>query len=314
MANETLDFCPWSPYTLPSYTLKPVPRLLPWLSDFHLSLVLPIAAYWFMSLIFYYIDKKDYFSQYRLHTPEEFKQRNRVTAREVLRSVLLQQAIQTALGLFIGYVTVAGDFYGKEEYDVAIWAGRVHQAKDAVPWALAFVGVDAKTLGYQLEMYTASIQRPTAEGKPLAFITSMVDRYLNHGPTYGFTAWELLAAKVIHWILEPAARFGIAIFFSDSWQYFWHRAMHSNKWMYRMSSLLLFLRISHLQNLLSLTMNIRKGNIHAHHHKIYIPYAFGAFYNTLTEAFLLDTIGTTLSLMLSGLTIRQAMCFGYEVP
>lgn len=52
-----------------------------------------------------------------------------------------------------------------------------------------------------------------------------------------------------------------------------------------------------------------KGNVHAHHHKIYVPYAFGAFYNTLAEAFVLDTIGTTVSLMLSGLTIRQTMCF-----
>ena len=49
--------------------------------------------------------------------------------------------------------------------------------------------------------------------------------------------------------------------------------------------------------------------MHAHHHRIYVPYAFGAFYNTLSEAFLLDTIGTTLSLTLSGLTIRQSMCF-----
>lgn len=53
----------------------------------------------------------------------------------------------------------------------------------------------------------------------------------------------------------------------------------------------------------------KKGNVHAHHHKIYVPYAFGAFYNTLAEAFVLDTIGTTVSLMLSGLTIRQTMCF-----
>ena len=49
--------------------------------------------------------------------------------------------------------------------------------------------------------------------------------------------------------------------------------------------------------------------MHAHHHKIYVPYAFGAFYNTLSEAFLLDTIGTTLSLMVSGLSTRQAMWF-----
>ena len=49
--------------------------------------------------------------------------------------------------------------------------------------------------------------------------------------------------------------------------------------------------------------------MHAHHHRLYVPYAFGAFYNTLSEAFIVDTIGTTLSLMLSGLTIRQAMWF-----
>ncbi|KAL8668793.1 MAG: hypothetical protein Q9168_006586, partial [Polycauliona sp. 1 TL-2023] len=52
------------------------------------------------------------------------------------------------------------------------------------------------------------------------------------------------------------------------------------------------------------------GNIHAHHHQIHVPYAFGAFYNTLAEAFIVDTIGTTLSLTLSGLTIRQTMFFG----
>lgn len=49
--------------------------------------------------------------------------------------------------------------------------------------------------------------------------------------------------------------------------------------------------------------------MHSYHHKIYVPYAFGAFYNTLAEAFLLDTIGTTLSLALAGLTTRQATVF-----
>lgn len=50
--------------------------------------------------------------------------------------------------------------------------------------------------------------------------------------------------------------------------------------------------------------------MHSYHHQMYVPYAFGAFYNTLAEAFLLDTVGTTLSLALSGLSIRQSMCFG----
>ena len=234
MANETTDLDQTPLYTLPSYTLTPVLRLVPWFSDFHLSLALPVAAYWFMSFIFWYIDKKDYFSQYRLHTPEEFKQRNRVTVGEVLRSVLLQQAIQTALGIFLGYVTEAGDFRGREEHDIAVWAGRVHRARDAVPWILAAVGIDAQTLGHQLQLYTSSIKPAIATEKPLVIIGSIMHPYLGQGSTYGFTAWEIYAAKVVYWILEPAARFGAAIFFSDSWQYFWHRAMHTNKWMYRM--------------------------------------------------------------------------------
>lgn len=49
--------------------------------------------------------------------------------------------------------------------------------------------------------------------------------------------------------------------------------------------------------------------MHSYHHRIYVPYAFGAFYNTLAEAFLLDTVGTTLSLALAGLTTRQATVF-----
>lgn len=230
MANQTVEF-----QILPSYTLKPVPRLLPWISDFHLSLLLPVAAYWFMSFIFWYIDRRDWFSRYRIHTPEEFKQRNRVTVGEVLRSVLFQQAIQTALGLGIGYLTAAGDYHGREEYDIAVWAGRVHRARDAVPWILTVLGTDAKSLSYHFQSYTSSFGTPV---KPLALLNSFVYPHFGDGLTYGFASWEIWIAKVIYWVLEPAARFGIAIFFSDSWQYFWHRAMHSNKWMYRTSFLL----------------------------------------------------------------------------
>ncbi|KAL8640293.1 MAG: hypothetical protein Q9228_002776 [Teloschistes exilis] len=217
----------------PSYTLKPVPRILPWLSDFHLSLVLPVAAYWFMSLVFFFIDKKDYFSQYRLHTPEEFKQRNRVTVAEVLRSVLFQQAIQTALGLFLGWAMDAGDFYGRDDYDVAVWAARVRKGRYALPWVFALVGIDATTLGRQLQIHTTSLGDSGSAKMAVSLVESILHPHLGDGLTYGFAPWEICVAKLIYWFLEPAARFGIAVMFSDSWQYFWHRAMHSNKWMYR---------------------------------------------------------------------------------
>lgn len=310
MDNQTVTLPP-----LPSYTLKPVPRLVPWLSDFHLSLALPVLAYWFMSLTFHLISTYNLFSKYRLHTPEEFKTRNRVTAGEVLRSVILQQTIQTALGLWLGYALEAGDYCGKEEYDIAVWARRVHQAGDAVPYILAVVGIDSRTLGHNLQHYAQSFSTTASAEKPMAIVNLVMTPHIGQqGWTGGYTAWEIYAAKTLYWVLEPAARFGIAIFFSDSWQYFWHRAMHSNKWMFRMFFPPPHLLLSQhqyppLSRKRNLSTCIHTGNMHAHHHKIYVPYAFGAFYNTLSEAFLLDTIGTTLSLMLSGLTIRQTMCF-----
>lgn len=230
MANQTIELP-----RLPPYTLRPVQPLIPGISDFHLSLLLPVAAYWFMSLIFWYIDKKDYFSQYRLHTPEEFKQRNRVSAIEVLRSVLLQQTIQTALGLSIGYLTEPGDLYGREDYDIALWASKIHHAQSAIPWILAAVGLDTNTLGQKLHAFTTSINSPPRfASKPTTAATNLVLTALfEQDSTTGFAGWEVWVARTIYWVLEPAARFGIAVFFSDSWQYFWHRAMHSNKWMYR---------------------------------------------------------------------------------
>lgn len=233
MVNQTFAH-PHLPQ-LPSYTLKPLSPLLPWLSDFHLSLLLPVAAYWCMSLIFWYIDKQDLWSQYRLHTPDEFKSRNRVTKTEVLRSVILQQAIQTALGLLIGYLTSPGDFHGSEEYDIALWAGRVHHARGYIPWILAPIGIDATRLGQNIQTFAMSLNPTVTLDKPVHLLNPLFFSAFSQKSTGGFAAWEIWAAKTSYWVFEPGCRFGIAIFFSDSWQYFWHRAMHSNKWMYRTS-------------------------------------------------------------------------------
>lgn len=229
MANETLCAPP-----LPAYTLQPVPPLLSWISDFHLSLLLPVAAYWLMSLLFWCISVYDLFSQYRLHTPTELKQRNRVSATEVLRTILAQQAIQTALGLLIGYLTSPGDFHGREQYDIAVWAGRLHQARQAVPWILTVIGIDTEALGEKVQ---AGVSAKSGTVNVLAVVPRLVKLSAELDAVSGYANWEMWAAKAMYWVGEPAARFGFAIFFSDSWQYFWHRAMHSNQWMYRESPL-----------------------------------------------------------------------------
>jgi hypothetical protein len=49
--------------------------------------------------------------------------------------------------------------------------------------------------------------------------------------------------------------------------------------------------------------------IHSWHHRLYVPYAFGALYNHPIEGFVLDTCGTFLAHMIAGLTIRQDILF-----
>jgi sphinganine C4-monooxygenase len=50
-------------------------------------------------------------------------------------------------------------------------------------------------------------------------------------------------------------------------------------------------------------------HLHSVHHRLYVPYAFGALYNHPIEGFLLDTIGALLSESLAGLSVRQAALF-----
>ena len=67
----------------------------------------------------------------------------------------------------------------------------------------------------------------------------------------------------------------------DTWQYFLHRAMHTNRWLYK--------------------------HFHSVHHRLYVPYAFGASYNHPIEGFVLEAVGAGFAEVLSGMTTREAM-------
>lgn len=78
-------------------------------------------------------------------------------------------------------------------------------------------------------------------------------------------------------------QFVIAMFVMDTWQYFMHRYMHTNKFLYK--------------------------HIHSKHHTLVVPYSFGALYNHPLEGLILDTIGGALSFLLSGMTPRTSIFF-----
>ena len=218
---------------LPEYHLKLLPDLLPPIPDKLLTLLLPIAAYWGFSMLFHWIDTKDYFPQYRLHTPVEVAKRNRVSRWEVIRDVVIQQVIQTAVGWVLG-MTEPDDFYGKEQYDVAVWARRIRIAERAIPGMLAFVGLDATGLAKNLAPLHPVLAGAVLGGRyPSGSTMNLIDKSTNSVvPT--FAGWELALASAIYWVLVPLLQFGVAIIVVDTWQYFLHRAMHMNKWLYSM--------------------------------------------------------------------------------
>lgn len=52
-----------------------------------------------------------------------------------------------------------------------------------------------------------------------------------------------------------------------------------------------------------------QATFHSRHHRLYVPYAFGALYNHPFEGFLLDTLGASIAYKMSFMTARQGMWF-----
>uniref|UniRef100_A0A7S0RXB2 Fatty acid hydroxylase domain-containing protein n=1 Tax=Chlamydomonas leiostraca TaxID=1034604 RepID=A0A7S0RXB2_9CHLO len=83
--------------------------------------------------------------------------------------------------------------------------------------------------------------------------------------------------------LQSGVQFVIAMFIMDAWQYWIHRAVHVNTWLYK--------------------------HIHSVHHQLLITYAYGALYNNPIEAILLDTCGAGVAMYVSGMTCKMATAF-----
>ncbi|PPQ94640.1 hypothetical protein CVT25_009371 [Psilocybe cyanescens] len=219
-------------FTQPSFPIyfSPKQRLIEGVSDYTLTVLSPLVAYWSLSLFFHYLDMSNWkwLEKYRLHESAEVKAKNLVTRSDVVWAVILQQIIQTALG---------------------------------------FLWLDSENC-----VHTAN------HAKELGRIAMVLYGVLGDILSPGLLA---RAAGFVYWWAIPAAQFVTAMFIIDTWQYFLHRLMHSNKFLYK--------------------------QFHSWHHRLYVPYAFGSLYNHPVEGFFLDTSGALLAEWATGLSTRQAM-------
>ncbi|KAG9312884.1 fatty acid hydroxylase superfamily-domain-containing protein [Chiua virens] len=104
------------------------------------------------------------------------------------------------------------------------------------------------------------------------------------GPDVGNQLLEIRGADITYWLYWwgiPAAQLLFSLFIVDTWQYFLHRWMHQNKFLYK--------------------------HFHSVHHRLYVPYAFGALYNHPLEGFLLDSVGAVVAETVANLSVRQTI-------
>lgn len=86
---------------------------------------------------------------------------------------------------------------------------------------------------------------------------------------------------LFYWYGLSIIKILISFLIIDTWQFFLHRLMHQNKFLYR--------------------------NFHSRHHQLYVPYAFGALFNNPVEGFLLDTVGTGIASLGLNLTPKESI-------
>jgi len=101
-ANSTLltQITPSQPHAPFYYSASP--QLVSWTSDKIIGVAAPTVVYWVLSIMFYTLDvvQLPYFEKRRIHESAEVLARNKATVGEVVKMVIFQQVIQTALGLW----------------------------------------------------------------------------------------------------------------------------------------------------------------------------------------------------------------------
>lgn len=118
---------------------------------------------------------------------------------------------------------------GKTDYDIAWWAQRLRIAQRGLPHLLAALGFNAAAISKNVSSSHPILAGLLAGGRYPTLSTALD---VTGTPVPAFANWEISVAKFIYWVGVPALQFMTAIFVMDTWQYFLHRAMHMNKWLY----------------------------------------------------------------------------------
>jgi sphinganine C4-monooxygenase len=266
----------------PPFYYSPRQRFFDDVPDHLTTVAVPIIAYWSLSLFFHSLDMSGWkwLEKYKIHDSEEVKKRNLVGRTEVVLAVIFQQVVQTLLGLmWLKEDPVVGGIIHHGMTEAVVkglqrWERLLQPVVDRVFWIVNGLG-----FGEVVKWGAAGgVLGVTSGGREEVLAKAVYFVYWWGVPIFQFFAamYVSLTFDFSFSLIRPS----LNRFFIDTWQYFLHRAMHVNKFLYK--------------------------TLHIWHHRLYVPYAFGALYNHPIEGFVLDSLGAALAEMFTGMTTRQA--------
>ncbi|XP_078435991.1 sphinganine C4-monooxygenase 1-like isoform X2 [Wolffia australiana] len=83
--------------------------------------------------------------------------------------------------------------------------------------------------------------------------------------------------------LQVAGQISMAMLIMDAWEYFWHRILHENEFLFK--------------------------NFHALHHRLLVPYSYGAQYTDFFDAFVGQNLGGAVAMAVSGMSPMTSALF-----
>ncbi|KAI7754858.1 hypothetical protein M8C21_022965 [Ambrosia artemisiifolia] len=257
-----------------------------YVSDEVMGTFAPIVVYWLYAGFFQLLPPLD---NYRLHTRKEEHVKNSVPLSSVIKGVLLQQLVQA----LVAHLLFLGLGFSYREGVMVFWEGYV---SDEVMGTFAPIVVYWLYAGFfqllpPLDNYRLHTRKEehVKNSVPLSsvikgvLLQQLVQALVAHLLFLVTSETGLVGTEIQPSLVVQIFQIIVAMFVMDTWQYFVHRYMHINKFLYR--------------------------HIHSQHHKLVVPYAIGALYNHPLEGLLLDTVGGAISFLISGMTARTAVIF-----
>lgn len=179
--------------------------------------------------VFHYIDARGLLTAYKLHTPAEDMTKNRATKRDVIKVALFQQALQCT----IGYLTSGPDDFVPHVSGIGQWIQTIRNVESLI---LQWMRNTEPRLLWILK------EPKTYESAPIVSYQSKVSHSIMTnfsqmavaytGNDLSSSASEIFAAKALYWIIVPLLQYIVVMFLADTFQYFTHRALHVNKFLY----------------------------------------------------------------------------------